>query len=68
LKDLLIEVIHEVRATKTIGSEDPASEPASPKQGGDKDQEKDKRVRASKVEYKTVNEVYAMPISYVEPC
>jgi hypothetical protein len=64
LKDLLVEVIREIRAVKPDASGDTTSEPAGPQQEGEKDQEKDdKRVRASKVEYKTVNEVYAFTCS-----
>ncbi|KAL2378197.1 hypothetical protein RJ035_007502, partial [Blastomyces gilchristii] len=58
LKDLL-EVIREVRAAKTRSSLDPGSEPADRKQASDEDQNEDeKRVRASKIDYKTANGVW----------
>ncbi|OJD13523.1 hypothetical protein AJ78_06031 [Emergomyces pasteurianus Ep9510] len=58
LKDLL-EVIREVRAAKTRSSLDTGSEPADRKQASDEDQNEDeKRVRASKIDYKTANGVW----------
>lgn len=54
----LFETLLEQKSQST--SEGPGSGPAGPEQRGEEDKEKDnERVRASKVEYKTVNEVYA---------
>ncbi|KKZ65599.1 hypothetical protein EMCG_08563 [[Emmonsia] crescens] len=60
LKDLLLEIIREVKAAKNHLSLDPESEPADRKQASDEDQKKDEiRVRASNIEYKTADRVYA---------
>ncbi|KAK2752499.1 hypothetical protein FQN54_008092 [Arachnomyces sp. PD_36] len=83
LKDLLVEVIHEARATASNTSADPVtreelkdlllqaihgkessspSQPSSPpdKQETSQKDESRERVRASKLKYKTVEEVYAL--------
>ncbi|EEH33168.2 MYB DNA-binding domain-containing protein [Paracoccidioides lutzii Pb01] len=60
LEDLLLKVIYEVRASKPNVSADPAGDPADPEQASSEDQEKDeKKIHASKAEYKTVDETYA---------